>query len=241
MDPLAVIRQESERFYATADGADPDLAVPSCPDWSIADLVWHLGEVHWFWATDVETKATDPDVVEAAKPARPGEYPELIAWGRAQANRLVSILEQNDDATPVWTWSPPHQTVGFIRRHQVQEAAVHRWDIQRASTRGQPDPIDADAASDSIDELLSVTLPWEVSAEKPLAGSVHIHCIDTEGEWLVEANGKVEPIHAKGDAALRGTASDLLLVAYTRLPLATIEVIGDEAVARQLVERINTA
>ena len=65
-DPLGAIRLESDRFYALAEGADPSRPVPSCPEWTVADLVWHLGEVHWFWATDIELRATDPDTVEAA-------------------------------------------------------------------------------------------------------------------------------------------------------------------------------
>ena len=62
MDLLAAIKRDSDLFYATADGADATLGVPSCPDWTIADLVWHLAEVHWFWATVIEMKAENPDV-----------------------------------------------------------------------------------------------------------------------------------------------------------------------------------
>ncbi|HSS12043.1 MAG TPA: maleylpyruvate isomerase family mycothiol-dependent enzyme [Acidimicrobiales bacterium] len=240
MDFLAAIRRESDLFYATADNADPTLDVPSCPGWTIEDLVRHLGEVHWFWGTDIETRPTDPDSIEAAKPARPAGYQELIAWGRGQAERMISLLEQNDDTTTVWTWSPPDQTVGFIRRHQVQEAAVHRWDMQNAATQCSPDPIDPEVASDSIDELLVVTLPWGVSDKKRLPGRVHIHCMDTEGEWFIQPNGNVEPIHAKGDVALRGTASDLLLAAFKRVGINNLEVIGNEALAREFIERINT-
>ena len=145
MEPLVEIRRESEAFYATADLADPTRPVPSCPAWTVADLVWHLGEVHWFWGTVVELRATDQDAVEALKPARPAAYSELLAWGRSEAARMVDLLAGADDATPVWTWSPPHQHVGFIRRHQVQEAAVHRWDIQHAAGQA-PDPLDPVAA-----------------------------------------------------------------------------------------------
>jgi hypothetical protein len=70
-----------------------------------------------------------------------------------------------------------------------------------------PDPVDPEVASDSIDELLAVTVPRGVSDNKPLPGRVHIHCMDTEGEWFIQPNGNVERIHAKGDVALRGTAS----------------------------------
>src|SRR3954452_5010918 len=99
MDYLAAMRRDSDAFYAAADAADPSLAVPSCPGWSVEDLVWHLGEVHWFWATDVETKANNPDAIEASKPARPSAYNEVVAFGRAQAERMISLLERNDDAT----------------------------------------------------------------------------------------------------------------------------------------------
>jgi uncharacterized protein (TIGR03083 family) len=240
MDFLAAIRHESDRFYALADKADPSLGVPSCPGWTIGDLVWHLGEVHWFWSTDVETRATDPEQLEAGQPTRPDSYPELVAWGRAQADRLISVLEQSDDTTTVWTWSPPHQTVGFIRRHQVQEAAVHRWDMQNAATQSVPDPIDSEAAADSIDELLEVTLPWGVNAHKPLPGRVHLHCVDIEGEWFIERDGTVVSNLAESDVALRGTASDLLLALFERVGFEPLEVIGDEALARNLVERIST-
>ena len=238
---MAAIRRDSDLFYATADDSDPSLPVASCPGWTIADLVWHLGEVHWFWGSVIEMRASDPASVEAAKPPRPAVYAELVAWGRGQVDRMISLLEQNEDATKVWTWSPTQQTVGFIRRHQVQEAAVHRWDLQQAAAQAPPDPIDAVAAADSLDELLEVTLPWTVDEKKPLAGSVHIHCTDTDGEWFVHPEGRVEPIHAKGDAAIRGTASDLLLVLFKRLGIEHAELVGDQALARLFVERFDTA
>ncbi len=241
MDYLAAIRRDSDRFYAAADGADPDRPVPSCPDWTIAGLVGHLAEVHWFWGTDIEMRASSPDDVEQAKPAPPTDYKEAISWGRAQADRLIHLLETVPDEVPVWTWAldDSDHTVGFIRRHQVQEAALHRWDIEAAAT-GRPQPVEPDVASDSIDEVLAVTLPCGVHPDKPLPGSVHLHCTDTEGEWFIHPEGRVEPIHATGDVAIRGTASDLLLALYTRVPVRDLEVFGDQTLARELIDRLNT-
>ena len=204
--------------------------------------MWHLGEVHWFWATIIELRASEPDEAEKLKPPRPPEYPELVAWGRSQADRMISILEANDDATPVWTWAlnESDHSVGFIRRHQVQEAAVHRWDLQNAATNGAADPIDPEAASDSIDELLGITLPWSVNAEKPMAGTVHLHCTDTVGEWFIHPDGRVERIHAKGDVAIRGAASDLLLALFKRAGIDTLDFIGDTSLGHALIERVNT-
>ena len=242
MEYLAAIRRECDRFYATANDADPDLGVPSCPGWSIADLVWHLGEVHWFWTEVIDTRATSPDGVESAKPARPTAYNHLLTWGQSQADRMVDTLAATADDVTVWTWAlaEADHTVGFIRRHQVQEAAVHRWDLQNAATTSTPDPIEPEVASDCVDEMMAVQLPWSVRSDKPILGTVHLHCTDTEGEWFVHTDGRVEPIHAKGDVAIRGAASDLLLALYKRVGLEAVELIGNDALARELVERINT-
>lgn len=151
------------------------------------------------------------------------------------------LLETTPDDVPVWTWAleDSQHNVGFIRRHQVQEAAVHRWDIERAAT-GRPEPIEPDVAADSVDEILAVTLPWGVRPDKPLPASVHLHCTDIEGEWFIHPDGRVEPEHAKGDVAIRGTASDLLLALYTRVPIGELDVIGDASGAHELLARINT-
>ena len=241
LDHLDAIRRESDTFYATAEKADPELNVPSCPDWNVADLVWHLAEVHWFWATDIDLRASDPDEIEKDKPERPRKYSELLAFGRSQVDHLISVLEATPDDIALWTWASNESdhTVGFIRRHQVQEAAVHRWDMQTAATHEPPDPIDPDAAVDSIDEFFSISLPWCVNEKKPLPGTVHLHCTDTAGEWFIHGDGRVEALHAKGDVALRGTASDLLLALYSRVPLEALDVIGDAALAAQFVGKLN--
>lgn len=244
MDFLSAIRRDSDIFYAVAASADPSSKVPSCPDWTVADLVWHLGEVHWFWATIVQTRATEPEQVEATKPPRPEAYGELLDWGRAQVDHLLGALDATSDDTAVWTWAleEKDRTVGFIRRHQVQEAAVHRWDMQTAAGAGTDkgaDPIDAEAAVDSIGEFLAITLPWGVNEKKPLAGSVHLHCTDVEGEWLIAPNGAVERGHAKADVAVRASASDLLLAFYNRVSIDSLDVIGDASLAREMLKRVD--
>jgi hypothetical protein len=50
MDRLAIIDAESHRFAEVLSAADPALRCPTCPDWSASDLLWHLANVHYFWA-----------------------------------------------------------------------------------------------------------------------------------------------------------------------------------------------
>ena len=113
-----------------------------------------------------------------------------------------------------------------------QETAVHRWDAQVAA--GAAEPIEAGLAVDGVDEFLEF-FRAETTA---LTGTVHLHATDAEGEWLIAlADGAitVERGHAKGDAAVRGAASDLLLLLWRRVPLDGLEVFGDAALARAFV------
>ena len=55
-----------------------------------------------------------------------------------------------------------------------------------------------------------------------------------ESEWLIRTvDGRLTatPEHTKADAAVRGTASDLLLFLWNRVPAASLDVVGDASVA----------
>ena len=85
-------------------------------------------------------------------------------------------------------------------------------------------------------------IPARFWGEKPAGDgeTIHVHCTDADGEWLIvlaDGEMRVTREHAKGDAAMRGPAHDLLLVLWRRQPLDTVDVIGDRAVAERLVAR----
>ncbi len=232
---LELLAAESAAFNAAATAAPLDASVPPCPAWTVADLVYHLGEVHYFWG-EVARRRLDAPTVEP--PARPPDG-ELVAWAAEQATELERTLHDTDPTTPVWTWAP-QKDVGFIVRRMAQETAVHRWDAEAAA--GDARPIDAELASDGIDEFFAFFLderPQDGGAT--LGGSVHLHATDTPGEWVVRegADGAltVTAEHAKGDAAIRGPASDLLLALWRRIGLDGLEVLGDRDVADRLVAR----
>ncbi len=124
----------------------------------------------------------------------------------------------------------------------AHETAVHGADAQ--ITEGGRAFIAADVAADGIDEWLTgVTAPDDgepdVRAEGLAAGeSLHVHATDVPdgtGEWLVShepAGVTVRRAHQKATLALRGGASDLLLVLLRRLPAddPAVAVHGDPAV-----------
>ena len=178
-DFIAAIDRDSAAFVDACEVAGLASAVPSCPDWTVSDLLWHLTEVHDFWRTVVADKLSNPNSYQ--EPPRPADeaLPDLFRKGR------VAILKTLGDADPTssaWTWSSD-QTAGFVIRRMAQETAVHRWDAEAAA--GTVNPIEARLASDGIDEFLEHFMGSVAKGAEPVGGSVHLHCGDVDGEWTV--------------------------------------------------------
>jgi uncharacterized protein (TIGR03083 family) len=229
---LDAITSESRALADAAGGADLDAQVPSCPDWTLAKLVAHVGEVQQWARIIVEQRPSERISRRTLPAAPPGS--ELIPWFREQAPKLVAALAATDPSTPMWTFTDD-QTARFWFRRQAHEVAVHRWDAEL--TTGDPSPIDAELAADGVDEWLGL-LPFG-GVRDGLSGNgetVHLHCTDTEGEWVVTltADGpSTKRTHEKSDVAVRGAASDLDLFVLGRVEPSVFEVFGDaELLAR---------
>lgn len=209
-----------------------DARVPSCPDWDVAKLLQHTGLLSKLWTAQVHAATT-----ERTSPQREAmpDGDARVAWFEEAAAELASALKGAGEDAPCWNFTGENMTVGWVTRRVAHELAVHRWDGELA--HGDPDPIDAALAADGIDERLRILLPLQVSRSAPeatLCGTLHIHCTDVAGEWIVEVDaGKVavRAEHAKGDAAVRGMASDLLLFTWGRS--TEVEVIGDASVVER--------
>lgn len=224
-DYVSALRRDGATMARAAGGA-LDRDVPACPGWTVGDLVWHTGEVHFFWRQIASGALAGPE--NYTEPDRPADE-ELLDWFNYGVANTAATLERLKPAQPVWTWAPSRQDAGFVQRRMAQETAVHCWDILAAV--GEPRPLDREIAVDGIDEFLEHFLPGQAPAE--LAGGVHLHATDGPGEWLVRAtDGEwlVERAHAKGAAAIRGSASDLLLLLWRRVRPDAVEVLGDQDV-----------
>lgn len=216
---------------ALAEVARRDLVpvVPSCPGWTVADLVEHTGNVHRWVTAQVAGEPDAPRMRRDWVQVQPddGDWP---AWLEAGVERLADLLAAEDLERTMDTWAG-EQPIAFWCRRMAQETSVHRWDGEAAL--GPPEPIDEAVAVDGIDELFEVFLPRRLHrAGLPLEGS-HTLALLPDGAgtgWHVT----IEPIGVsvteglgEADAEVRGTASSILLWLWNRRPAEPLEVEGD--------------
>jgi uncharacterized protein (TIGR03083 family) len=188
-----IIAAETEAFAGALCGPDPAAPVPTCPEWTAIDLLWHLTEVQEFWAHVLSSGArTDEDVekIEAAtapRPEGPGARNQLFERREAATAALLAQLSERGDAEPAWSWFGPDQSVGFTRRMQTHEATLHRVDAQM--TANEPvAPIANGVARDGLDHAVSVMWAgsWEWIPEWARTESLAVLSLEPEGAAPLE-------------------------------------------------------
>ncbi len=216
---------EGEALAAALDG-DAAAEVPSCPGWSITDLVAHVGGYHR-WAADLlRTAAQEP---RAPYEVRPGPGVSLAGWYRASLDLLLDAVDTTDPDTPMWTVTV-ERTAGAWCRRQAHDLAVHRWDAQNAYGRARP--IDDERAADFIDELFVAALPAILPFLGRAVPETGLTLRSADGAYhrrVDGAGGRIRLSEDPGpaDTVVAGTRSDLLLALWRRPNGATVT--GDPA------------
>ena len=223
MDYSKAIVKSSASIANIAKETDLGTRIPSCPDWTVGDLVFHLASVQRFWAAAVRERnpqvsphLDDSDVDDA----------ELVVWARDQTDALVNALTIASGA-PCWTWWGEPRTASAVARHQVQEAAVHCWDIYNAL--GQDFEIPTDQAADGIAEFLEVQ---SSTMEMPADRHFSFQAIDG-ADVITYGDLSLPPI------SLHGAASDIVLVMNKRRPLEVLRVDGDVTIVQRWLDALD--
>ncbi len=180
----AVVEAESGRFLEALAGVDLDAAVPSCPDWHVADLLWHLAEVHGFWTQIVDRLLEDPSAADDLE--RPTDA-ALHTFATAQRVALLDALTRRSPTERCWSWSDLGGDVGWVARRQAHEALIHRTDAELAAGLTVTRP-DAALAADGVDELIRgflVGVP-EWASWAPDGTTVAFECTDVGGRYVLE-------------------------------------------------------
>jgi len=240
-DMLALIEDRSAAVREAAGQAGLGAHVPGCPDWTVADLVTHLGQVHLLWAAAVDAGPAEgppaDDVIGDREP-----HGDLLAWSADATARLTTALTGAGPNRICWTWweefDMAPNTSAAIARHQVQEAAVHAFDAQQAAGHGLPlpDPVAADGVNEFITVELPTNGPWPYEPATVILES------GPGGTWLLDlgpigvrvlegdVHGSVKPT-----AIVTADPSDIILALYRRDTGRDLQIDGDAELVPQLI------
>ncbi|MFV0259058.1 MAG: maleylpyruvate isomerase family mycothiol-dependent enzyme [Acidimicrobiales bacterium] len=230
---LEAQRAQLEEQLGALGRTAPDalsVPVPHIDGWTVGAVVGHTGWVLRYVTECLGTEADRPPSRSAVGEPPPG--PDVLDWYREAAGRLTASFDEVDLTASRPTFTGPQPARWWLRR-LGHETAMHRWDVEAAT--GQPTPIVPWSAVDAIDEVFEVFAPARLQFDR-LAGAgetIHLHATDVEdGEWTLTLRPDEvvhERSHAKADVAARGSASDLLLLLWSRIPPERLEVFGDAA------------
>ena len=188
------VRQDGWRLAAAASGS-LSIEVPTCPGWTMQDVVSHVAQVY-------EHKIACTALGHTPDPWPP-EWPadrDPIEWLGDAHGRLLQMFEANDAATPSATWWPPDQTVGFWARRMAHETAVHRIDAESAI--GMQTPVNSELAIDGVDEILVIMLAGDWSEAPEDAATGQRVAISTGGRtWHITFER--ESVRVEEDGAAR--------------------------------------
>ncbi|MBO3743245.1 maleylpyruvate isomerase family mycothiol-dependent enzyme [Actinoplanes flavus] len=247
------IVEHTRGLARSAAAAGPDTAVPTTPEWTVADLVEHVGQTQHWVAEIIERRVTDPAQLPtemAVLPADPGEWD---AWLSGSAQRVTSACSDDALDAAVFNAAGDERTgTRFWLTSVLNETVVHGFDAANAA--GRPADIAPDIAAALIsNHLAMLTSPTWAMLRSPSAEAIRgtgqtlqWRATDTgDGAWLVERRpGGATWRLATGDAdvTVTGPAASLLLIMTRRRPLTgdeTIGIDGDVDLARHWLD--NTA
>lgn len=232
------LRSDAARMatLARADGA-LDVPVPTCPGWTVRDVLVHTGQVYLRKVANMRTMAAAAAAEFGAEPDPEGD---VVVWFEQALARLTTELEERGPEAASYTWWPPEQTVGFWFRRMAQETAVHRADVESAAEAMTA--VDDDLAADGIDEVLEMFLGGDDLDEAVPDAVGEIVAVRTgDRVWrlaLEPTSVSLRRGPGSADATVTGEPSELLLWLWGRRPDSAVHIAGEPAPVAALRKRL---
>ena len=239
----------SRRLAESATAAGPGAPVPTASEWTITELVEHVGQTQNWVAEIIEGRISDPARLPtemAVLPKDPGNWP---AWLSESAQRVVDACSDDAFDAPVFNAAGDERSgTEFWMASVLNETVVHGFDADNAA--GRPPAIDGDVAAALIsNHFAMLTSPtWAMMrsesahAIRGTGQTLQWRATGDAGSWFVERrpDGAAWRRGSRpAEVTVTGPASLLLLVLTRRLPLTELSVDGDAGLAQHWLD--NTA
>ena len=254
---LSSFRSDAARLAMLARDLPADAPVPTCPGWTLLDLVRHVGDVY----------AHKAAVLRLGRRPEQGEWPlgddldlpAALDRHDAVVDELAGLLAERGADSEVWTWmeGPGAGTSGAWARRMAHEALVHRVDAEAAAGKA-PLPAAAGLAADGVVEVLTWMAddPDVLADDAGLAGGPCSLLVDWgDGALLLDLPDggyrvRLAEPGSPADARLFGDPQALDLELWGRLEalpdllrgdLDVVETFGDPQVVERLRSRVRAA
>lgn len=212
---------EGRLLASAASELDPGAEIPTCPGWTVRDLVRHTAGIHRWCGENVRGQLRSLLEVEDLKDLY-GKWPadeELIEFYLDELALLIKSLEEAPDDLQCATFMVCDSPKIFWCRRQMQETTVHRVDVELVS--GSLTPIDPELASDGVDEMLTGFVPrrfMKLRSDDPI--SIRIDVTDTGRSWRLDVSNEPTIVTRDNlddaDCIAQGRAEDLFLTLWNR-------------------------
>jgi len=214
------LEAETARLAAAAAQIPTDRKIATCPEWTVRDLVTHVGTGHRLAAGIIEERRDRPAEYRLVHaPEQRDDWPVWLITGARRLN--AAVVDLGFDGT-VWTWQPKFQTAGFWQRRMLHDLIVHRFDADPAGE------LAADLAADGIADLLLAFEHFPRFAGK--GETLLFTATDTGQSWHVTLTPDGLDWATKAETAdttCAAPVTELLLMLNRRRPAENVE--GDLA------------
>ncbi|MGH3252083.1 MAG: maleylpyruvate isomerase family mycothiol-dependent enzyme [Trebonia sp.] len=232
MDDYATALTGQNRMLAELlRDADWSVPVPTCPGWTLLQLLRHVGRGDRWAAQIIADRvdaSLDPRLVREGRP--PADAPGAIGWLSQSPLTVLAAVDAIGPGTEVSTFVGPKAAAWWIRR-RLHEATVHRADA--AIALGATYELSAELAADGISEWLERLADEQALGQSPAlpaGASLALRATDrdlTESTWTVLGRPEGGPgagQAGRADLTLSGPATDLLLALLRRRPVEDTRV-----------------
>lgn len=234
-----LLAEELTSMSRTVTDVDLRQPAPTCPGWSLADVVRQTGEMFRWIEPMVRDRAqhkygfADVDLTGPATPE------DQVDWMVASGQTLLSSLRSADPDRPLWSWSD-EKTVRFWARRAYYNTCIHRADIELAL--GQKPSFCPGAPIDGTEEFLRIlghAADYSARIAMLRGNGETIRLTSPDISWFIVLNphGYTWRRDDSGPGVNADTtivaerADDLLLFVWGRLGEPSLSVTGDRRLA----------
>lgn len=209
---MKAIRNDAEAMLRAAQVAGLETDVPTCPGWTMRDLMVHTGIVHRHKAEVVRGRYTDND---APFPPRPEG--DVLKWYAEGLDEMLGVFIDADLSAPSYTWCGHDHTADWWVRRMAHETVIHGADALIAA--GETPTIEASLAEDGVDEILDEFMIGGPSWGQVVPSDRTIRLRSGDREWNLRS------AVFSGTSPTTGTsyeALDTLVYDSGGIPMATV-------------------